>query len=254
MGYQRLVITATTPELPAPYAFESKILLELTEENPAIDFSIRYIDRDRLTLEEIYDEGFTESDDFSWKGIIGKNWVPVIEETLQKTTLRKTKTPVVGNPMHILIVSEHTMEGADKSGVPSEYEMWEFLIEELTQAVYESGKKENPLEIFARKIEMGKAYDVIIKGSFQYREASIAINSDKQTSLEWSVLKNYMKVLFQADYLGELALAKSPKRNGIFISMDEKEWYEMGVAIVEPTKKSQALARLKEWLNQLLGH
>lgn len=254
MGYQKLVITATTPELPAPYAFESKILIDLQGENPFIDFSISYTDRDHLSLEEIYDEGFTETDDFSWKGAIGKNWLPVIEETLQKTTLRKTKTPVLGHPMHVLIASEHTMLGAEKSGVPSEYEMWEFLIEELTQAVYEGGKKENPLEIFARKIEMGKAYDVMIKGSFQQREASIAINTGDKKSLEWSQLKNYMKVLFQADYLGELATAKPPKRNGIFISMDEKTWYEMGVAIVEPTKKSQALVRLKEWLNQLLGH
>ncbi len=245
MKLDQISITCTTQNQPAPYAYQQRFDIELDEDQISISFLMEYLGREDLTDEDIYEEGFTSDDDYSWKGQLPASWALELERVLGKTSYRKKQDK--DTPLSISI------DTADTQGsIPSEYEMWEYLTQELAQAIFEASGRELPLKLEVLSIAKAKTERHVIQGSFAERSASIIVN-DTHKTINWMRLKSILKTLFLPDYLPELASDKLPRKRGIYISPEEGAWYKLGHAIIEPSKKSRTLTKLEELVEELNG-
>ena len=243
MKLGQISITCITQNQPAPYAYQQRFDIEADGDRLSIGFSMEYLCREGLTEGEIYEEGFTRDDDYSWKGELPASWISELERVLRKTSYRKKQDKDTSLAISI--------EAADMEGcIPSEYEMWEYLTQELAQAIFEVSGRELPLQLEILSISKAKTGRYIIHGSFAERSAAI-IADDIQKTIDWARLKSMLKTLFLPDYLPELAADKSPKKRGIYISPEKGAWYKLGHAIVEPSKKSRTLTKLEELVEEL---
>lgn len=253
-NYKTLKIIGITQTLPPPYAYQTHIELARKENALDVSFSLEYINREDITDEEIAIEGFTENDDFEWNGQMDVEWWKVTEAVLAKTTVRgKAKMHINDDPLYIEISAGADHDMGLLSGIPSEYGMWEYYLQELIQAVYEESGKELPLQIYILQKEGKLTNEIVLFASFAKRKASIIKNGSKskEIALDWDKLKSYLKIIYQPDYVEGKVQSKPPKNDGVYISMDKVNWYAVGIAIVEPSKKSQTIKKLLELIDSL---
>lgn len=242
-----ITITSTTQNQPAPYAYTQVFGLSVQGHSLTVSFEMKYLDRDELSADEIYDEGFTEQDDYTWTGQLGGTWVDEYLKVIERTTYRKS--PAKDQPLVIGINQNNHSEPAQ---YPSEYEMWEYFTQELAQAVFEASGRELPLKIRFKTISKSGETEYAVEGYFAQRTAKVR-RLDGEIELPWHKLKSIIKTVFMPDYLPELAVDREPKKRGTFISMEDGVWYKVGYAVLEPSKKSSTLIRLEELIAELSG-
>jgi hypothetical protein len=246
MSNSPIIITCTTQNEPAPYANIQKFELTKEEGSLLVSFKMEYLDRGTITAEEIYDEGFTEEDDYTWIGKLSKPWVDEFNRVIERTSYKNNYDEL--EPLRIEITVADRSEGESK--YPSEYVMWEDFIQELTQAVFETSGHELPLKIEIKEISKTESIDYAIYGSFAERSARV-IRNNSEIEIPWHELKPMIKTVFMPDYLPELAMDRAPKKRGVFLSMEGEIWYKLGHAILEPSKKSKTLERLERLVSEL---
>lgn len=241
-----IIITCSTQNQPAPYAYSQRFVLNKVGNSLSVELKMKYLDRDTLTAEEIYEEGFTEEDDYEWKVALSETWIQELERVIERTSYRKK--PGKEEPLAIEIEGSNSKD--QPAQFPSEYDMWEYFTQELAQAVFEVSGRELPLQIQIKEITKAESSDFTIQGSFAERSAKVTRNGE-EIAIPWQKLKSMIKTVFMPDYLPELAMEKEPRKRGLFFSMEEGIWYKVGHAILEPSKKSKTLERLEELVSEL---
>lgn len=225
----------TSPfDVPAPYSYE--VSFEFNDELN-LDFQLIYTNRDDLTEDEILNEGFSENDNFSWKGKLVEVWQNEIENLLDKTTYRNSL-----QDQEIIIKSE----GEEKA--PKNYKEWNLLIQDLIQAVFETSGKEMPWQLNLLVIKNGEIKKQELKVLFAKREVDFAFGSNFQ--MDWSRAKKLMELIYLGEFDEQKASTKLPDKEGIYLCFDQETWYKMGQAITNPHGNKGYLGKLEfELLN-----
>jgi hypothetical protein len=255
MTAPKLTISASSQTMPPPYAFDLEMTVVANGTDLETDFSMVYTGREDLTEDEIFGEGFTQEDDVKWVGKLGNQWWDVVASAIAKTNIKKGKKNNESDPLQVELTTQNMPSGVNIVGSPTEYGMWEYLIQELIQAVFEASERELPLSLNILKITGTVKQEIKIKAKFSTREATIELvgKSKAPETLEWSALKDYLKIVYQPDYLPEKEMNKAPKNAGIYFSFIEGSWYELKKGIVEPSKKSTTLVKIEKLVDQILN-
>ena len=235
----RFDIQYQTLSLPPPYSYGYTLHAELADASVAVALDWQYTDRDELSEEEIGEEGFTPDDDFQWQGTLPAVWKPVLE-TLWKQT---TWLPVTGAQSEdrslVITITEPT--GQVTTGVPSDIGQWDYLLQELVQAVYEAAQRERPLQIRYLEVHRtGSSEEVAFNISFLHRRCTMTVQSAtpiRTQKLPWYEASALLETLYLPDYTIDHSSATYPRRQGRYIDPGDERWYPVGTAVLNPGKK-----------------
>lgn len=225
----------TSELVPAPYAHA--IQLDLNEgSNKTLHYNLdlEYLDRDQLTEEEIFEEGFTLSDDFQLKGELPQAWLEEYTILLSKTE-KTNKTELEESEDFWLL----DIDG--EPFYPKNTNQWSNFLEQIRQAILESSGYEKPLEITVVEIENKEKKNTIISGSFTKRVLKVQ-GPNGMRSLKWNLLSNMLKDIYSGDFDYDQAKTKVPNKDGLYINLGDEFWFELGVSYINNPKK------VKSWL------
>ena len=236
----RLQIAFETLSVPPPYSYQYTFDLQFAEEEFKVQYELKYTNRDELTEEEIWEEGFSNEDDFSWHGQLPQIWNTTLKEAWQKTQLRAADK-ITDSLENGLVMTAELTGGQQINGVPEKVSEWEYLLQELTQAVYEAAQREHPLRIrYLERSAKGEEIQVIINAHFLYRTFEVIRQQGKksqQQSLPWSESKALLSTLYQLDFDVSQAINKMPRRPGKYLDPGDSLWYAWKEAVTNPGKK-----------------
>ena len=108
------------------------------EQSINVDLKLTYTHRDELDADEIEAEGFTDNDDYEWKGALEKVWSDELEKVLKKTQMGGSM--LQDEEFDFLTLEWET--DTTKKGQPKNTEDWLYFAQELLQAIYETSEKE----------------------------------------------------------------------------------------------------------------
>lgn len=224
-----LSISFLTQQVPPPFAHGYTMTIHKQGKSWEINFQLEFLQRESLEEEEILEEGFTGDDDFEWAGKLPEEWVQTLVRLLKKTTFEAEQSDEA--PNHLFL--EYINNG--KSGFPTNFLEWEYLLEELIQAIYELAKRELPFMLHLINSKQG--LDLKLEAKFSTRSFVL---KDGKRPFRWEQLK---VVLGQIENLAinEVPKAK-PGKKGYWLSFDGEQYFEI---------KSEAGAR--EFVEMLRG-
>ncbi len=226
--FDKLIIEYNTGPIPPPFCHRYKIILSKDDRGIfSIDLSIEYYDRDEITEEEIFEEGFFLDDNFSWKGSLPSIWGREVEKKLEISNWKKKNfISENGSEFAIRIFRNNQFEILK----PADVRIWEIFAHEIIQAIFEISEKESPLKISFFSNGNGSTDKTIIIDftySFAQRVVLLApIQKDKK-SIGWEEGQKLLKYIFNFDYLPENSFDKIPKKQGSYISPGDGYWYEL---------------------------
>jgi hypothetical protein len=239
----------TDSDTPAPFAHFYHIQSHFDANNQVqINYQLRYLDRKSLTEEEILSEGFSLDDDFTWQGVLPLVWKDEIQHLIEKTTFR-TKASKETDAFFEVVISEAS--GKKREGEPVNRTEWEYAAQELIQAIYETAKREMPLQLQYKKIHTdGSFLKLSLTLHFSNRQVEISQETQAgkpiQHTAEWPQLKDLLQKAYMPDYYQENAQPKEPKKAGTFIDSGDGLWYEFGSSVRNPSKKRDVLAEIEK--------
>ncbi len=243
----------TSAQLPPPYSYQYTLVLAPAAEMLQVDLKLLYTHRDELDADEIEAEGFTDNDDYQWKGDLEKIWRDELEKLLSKT--RISKGILFDDDQDFLTLSQQTDQL--EKGQPDNLNDWYYFAQELLQAIYETSGKERPFELHIMDVTAQGTVEAIITASFRTRSAQIKrVVDGGKSSLRfypWHELPHLMEVLYAPNWLSDAASAQKPKRNGLYFNPGDEMWYEYNRQIVEPGKGAGTLPKLKNVIAKLLS-
>ena len=126
----------TADIMPPPFSHQVILTMNFEENTINTVFDIAYTYRDELTDEEILEEGFTGEEDLAWAGEISNAWQKPIFELLSHTP-EKPNQKALNEEQNFF---ELAIDGK-VYGNPKNQDRWEFLLQELMQAAYETDRK-----------------------------------------------------------------------------------------------------------------
>lgn len=224
----------TAENIPAPFAHAIEINGSY-EQELALSFELTYLDREELTEDELFDEGFSSNDDFTWKGTLPKVWSDVVFGSLKSA-----------NELFIKLLEPHQdfwqVDFNGKSFYPKNTDALKYLIEELQQAVYEKAGREASLKLTFLKNQSGENVEVFVSASFIERKLQLVrtnINdgSSETKVLAWDELNFILKNTFSGEFEAEFAHSKKPSHKGLFLNAGDELWYEVGKSLlIQPNK------------------
>ncbi|RRB07062.1 hypothetical protein [Larkinella rosea] len=242
----------TAQVVPPPYAhFFTIAIRSMDDKGLQIDFTMTYTDRDELEEEEITGEGFTANDDYTWSGRLLPVWTQTVGELVRKTQLKPFDEEKLNDNQDYFLVSVERENQSKSSGTPSHRTEWQFLSQELIQAVYEVSGKEKPFEVTYVEIESGNRTEARLTASFSRREVRLETRKNNQSqsrALPWKELTSMMEVFYAVDYDSEAALPDLPRKTGRYLNLGTPEWYETGTSLIGD---EGAVNKLRKLLNRL---
>jgi len=167
-----LVLEYDSAVLPPPYSHVFRLALDWSTGVLSTQLDLHYTDREELTEEEIFDEGFSLEDDYRYQGNVPSVWIGPIKQLLQAS--RWTKKGIDEGGITLTPIEGSKSEGLK---IPSNQEEWQLMAQDLIQAIYELEKKEAPLTIQYRKVERELILDLSLTIHFSNREA-VCLRSD----------------------------------------------------------------------------
>lgn len=223
----------TSELVPPPFANAIELKLEETSKGLNYDFEISYLDRDQLSEDEIYEEGFSLEDDYHISGELGLAWKNALNDILKKTKKIKKDT-----------LDEHEdyweIQFENESFYPKNNEDWFNFLEEIQQAIIEANKFENPLKIEIKRIWSNKQSNLTIKAKFADR--SLEFTEDAFTySKPWAELNNYLMSIYSGEFRYEQANKNLPNKNGLYINLGDEYWFELGKSYLNEPSKIKSL-------------
>ena len=244
----------TAPNLPPPYAYQYELVLQSLPEALHADLKLTYLDREELDAEEIEAEGFTTNDNYAWAGELDNIWQEQAETLLKKTDL---KTYDNQNDNQDFIELEWPTDNEKAVGSPQNHRDWLYLAQEMLQAIFETSGKERAFELAVLQNSDDKAsVEASMTASFSRRSAQIRRVENGISSLRyyaWHALPELMETLYAPDYEMDNVPTQKPTHKGLFINLGDGTWYEVGKHVVEPSRQSKTLVRLRKMLFGLLG-
>lgn len=224
----------TAENIPAPFAHAIEINGSF-DQDLELSFELTYLDREDLTEDELFDEGFSSNDDFTWKGTLPKVWSDVFFGSLKSA-----------NELKIKSLEPHQdfwqVDFEGKSFYPKNTDAFKYLIEEVQQAVYEKAGREASLKLTYLKNQSGENIEVSVSASFIERKLQLVrtniIDGSSETKvLVWDELNYILKNTFSGEFEAEFAHSKKPSHKGLFLNAGDELWYEVGKSLlIQPNK------------------
>ena len=218
-----LKIQFQTPEnIHAPFSRAIEILFEQEKNSLLMDFSLEYLYRETISLEEIEEEGFSKNDNLVWKGEVPQNWLNEIHFIKEKTIFSNKKEIEEDEEFYLV-------EFDKKSFYPKNPELISYFIEEVMQAVFEKLELESKLKISLVKNSKEGVSKIELECSFFERNAILIANklgNESSKILAWQQSKSFLSEIFDGEFLEEGCDLKLPTREGIFINLGTENWYQ----------------------------
>ncbi|MBD2754341.1 hypothetical protein [Spirosoma validum] len=232
MSFKRLQIRfQTARSLPAPYSYFYTLAVQPVANNALqIDLAITYPDRDDIDDDELIAEGYTRDDDFSWSGKLPKAWLDTVANLTAKTRLQPLEEDTLAEDDDFWAMTIEA-NGNTKQGNPTNADDWQYLIQELIQAAYESIGRERPFELTYLNLNpQQEDYEVHLTASFAERSVNVLIRQNRRErsqTLPWSTLQQLMSRVYEHDFSPDDTQLKRPKRDGRWLNLGGEEWYDV---------------------------
>jgi hypothetical protein len=188
-----LVLEYDSGIVPPPFSHVFRLALDWSKGSFSAQLDLHYTDREELTEQEIFDEGFSLEDDYRYQGNVPSVWIGPVKQLLQATHWTKKSIDEGG-------ITLTPMEGTKSGGlkIPSNQEDWQMMAQDLIQAIYELEKKEAPLTVQYRKVEREQISDLSLTIHFSNREA-VVVREEVSKNISWEGAISLMKVVFMPD-------------------------------------------------------
>ncbi|TLV03126.1 hypothetical protein [Dyadobacter luticola] len=240
---QYTILFQTASVVPAPYSHFYTLKMDITSEKDIeVDFKITYLDRDEVSEDELFDEGFTNDDDYQWSGAVPAVWIEEFRQILGSSKLVRKKQD---SEFEDFIEIEMEEEGQRVNTYPVDKERWSYFLQEFMQAIFETGGREKPFELTFVEIAENRKVTLDLKASFAQKSFTITKDKGIARKLEWSQLQKIMDTVYKAEFVSDNAFEAKPSRKGKFITAGDGLWYQLGVAILETTSKSRDLPKIE---------
>ncbi|TAH19260.1 MAG: hypothetical protein EAZ08_08795 [Cytophagales bacterium] len=242
----------TSENTPPPYSYTYILKGTPKEQHLALDYQIVYTLRDDLSVDEIVGQGFSLNDDIDLDGEVSALWTEQFSQLLKKTKISTKRTENSNaNFLEIDIVNEL---GEKSTFSPVNHEQWEYLCEELSQALLEVRQVERPLLLRFKKISPNEYAEFQFITEFSKRSVLIKSKAKnavaKEVSLSWQEGKDFLELVFKPDYFVEEAQTDEPiSQNGFFINIGDEFWYEAGQSLMNRSEKVNLIAKIEKQLN-----
>ncbi|NVK50554.1 MAG: hypothetical protein HWE09_12355 [Cyclobacteriaceae bacterium] len=232
--------------IPPPYSHVFRLSLNWKKNTLEASLNLHYTDREDLSEEEILEEGFTLNDDYQFEGNLDPIWKQPVLELIKET---RYSSRVEGEGEITMATIEHGKTSVFKS--PSNQEAWQLMAQDLIQAIYETAKKENPLQINFRVVEKEGIHDASIKLHFANRKV-VFEHDDKTDSLNWEYAFQLMKLIFTPDYDYDLAKESPGKKRGIYLDCGDGLWHELGQGVINIDPSFDAVGQIEKNFRNLI--
>ena len=239
-------------DIPPPYCYSYHLLIDQKSENNT-EFEIFYHDREELTDEEILEEGFSLTEKYAWKGNLPQAWLNEIINTLNKTSWlqENSKRNAEESGIHITVIDEKLKP---HEGEPSDKKIWEYLMQEIIQAIYEIDKLESPLYIRFQEVIKGRSEERIeLDISFAKRQFFVTKifrdTSERISEQPWGFLKEILKIVYSLDFVNPNTNKKL--KSDKYLDPGDGMWYPFTGGIKNQNEKNDALNSLEKTLKEL---
>lgn len=242
-----LVIEYDSGVVPPPHSHVFRLQLDFNSDPFQVSLDMHYTDREDLSEDEIYDEGFTLDDDYTFRGTVDTVWSDVFFKAYQTAKWSGKSLSEAG-------ITLTPMEGGKmgKLKVPADQEAWLILAQDLIQAIYETSKKELPLTINYRLVENDAPKDCSIMVKFSNREVLFTQGSETR-ELNWDYTIQLMKLIFTPDYHYDIAKEEPGKKRGAYINCGDGLWHELGKGVENIDDSFDAVGKIRSRFEDLLS-
>lgn len=241
-----LVLEYDSGIIPPPYSHVFRLALDWSKGDLSAALDLHYTEREELSEEEIFDEGFTPNDDYSYKGELNSVWIKPLQQLFDKT--RWTSKDIEDGGITVTVIEKGKDEGVK---IPSNQEEWQLMAQDLIQAIYETVKKEAPLKIDYRLVTEETA-DCSLTVHFSVREVIFEINGTSRI-VNWEYAIQLMKLVFTPDYHYEMAKEEAGKKRGAYINCGDGYWHELGKGVVNIDPTFDAVNKIKTGFADLIA-
>jgi hypothetical protein len=242
-----LVLEYDSGIVPPPYSHVFRLALDWSKGDLMVSLDLHYTEREELTEQEILDEGFTLSDDYSYNGSLNSVWIRPLQQLYDKT--RWTSKDIEDGGISITALEKGKDEGVK---IPSNQEEWQLMGQDLIQAIYETVKKEAPLTVNYREVEGDQLTDCSLTVHFSNREVIFEISSSSRV-INWDYAIQLMKIVFTPDYHYELAKEEAGKKRGAYIDCGDGYWHELGKGVVNIDPSFDAVSKIRRGFSELIS-
>ena len=241
-----LILEYDSGLVPPPYSHVFRLALDWKKGNLEVQLDLHYTEREELSEEEILDEGFTLNDDYRYQGPLDQVWIQPIQELYSGS--KWTSKDIEDGGISLIPQGQGKDEGVK---IPSNQEEWQLMAQDLIQAIYETVKKEAPLQIHFRKVDSEKTLDCSLTVHFSHRQV-IFDQGGKTRNLNWEYAIQLMKLIFTPDYHYELAKEAPGNKRGTYIDCGDGYWHELGKGVVNIDPSFDAVGKIKNRLDELI--
>lgn len=226
-----LSISYQTLTTPPPFALGYTFKLTF-EKTLLVEFELEYLNREEVTQEELEAEGFTENDSFNWTGELGKAWLNRVQNKIGPEKLAD-----ISSEMDTWLFFRLERDQETTQGHPVNQAEWEFILQELMQAVFEKAGREAPFSLSLLHIDgQGKKLHTFT-GKFETLSASI---DGKEVA--WEKLTALMGAIYAFD--AEEKVEKNPKKSGIWLDTDGSGYFQQLIQGSNKKIKIEEILRL----------
>lgn len=242
-----IVIEFDSGIIPPPYSHVYRLSLDWSGSEMITELELHYTDREDLTEDEMFDEGFTANDDFSFKGTLDSVWKKVVSIEFEKVKWSGRQLEEGG-----LTLSELEDGKTGSAKVPADQEGWQMLAQDVIQAIYETSKKEAPLTVNFRQVTNEESVDCSITMNFSNREALFTSKNESRT-INWEYAVQLLKLVFSPDYNYDIAKETAGAKRGEYIECGDGYWHELGKGVVNVDSSFDAVGKIKDGFKNLIG-
>lgn len=238
----KIEIDFESGSIPPPFShvFKLKISFEKTFLNTHLDLD--YTNREEMTEEEILDEGFTLDDSYNYIGELHHAWEKPLKTLYATSKWTSKKLDEEEGGVRLLAKDLHNKI---TKTVPINQEEWQYMAQDIIQAIYETSKKEAPLTVNFVKIDHEETLEIALSMKFSIRKALATING-KEKELNWEKTKELLSYVFLPDYDYDKAKEVNPSKRGVFIDCGDGFWHEFGKGIYNIDSSYDAVSKIKE--------
>jgi len=233
LTFKQLTVQYKTSEVPPPFSYKLRIICQLVKEELLIEFEQVYTHRDEVDEEEILAEGFTGKDDFQWQGRLPEIWKKRLQEESENLQLESNDSKI-----HLDLVTD---EGK-LSGQPYDQSKWEYLVQELTQAIFEQSQKEMPLQMGVLYInEQKQEKTQWLEFSFTQMKIS---DERGEYVMDWQPGRDLLQMIFMLDF--DDPEVKKLNKPGYYLDPGDGYWYLLGRGARNPHPQNDVQSKIIE--------
>ncbi|EOZ95603.1 hypothetical protein A33Q_2965 [Indibacter alkaliphilus LW1] len=235
----RIEIEYDSGIIPPPYSHIFKLKIGLGKNFLNTHLDLHYTDREDLSEEEIFEEGFSLNDDYQFQGEVPKVWESPLKELYANSKWSNSKSNDQGG---VSIIAKDT-HGKIVRSVPLNQQDWQFFAQDYIQAIYELNKKEAPLRINYLINDEKNSKEISLTVKFSIRKVEVLVNNKAQ-EMRWEDAKKLLANIFLPDYDYDQASEQKPKQKGEFIDCGDGYWHNMKKGVFNIDDSFDAVSRI----------